>query len=131
MWLAIETIANPRNFSRVTVIGQPGIGKTRGGLNYALGELLWRGEAVLRVGHKDGKAYLFLPDENGEHRVWVTTAEDWNRSRVAADKRAYALIDSPEIGPYTDRAACHVIKFASNNAKNHYHDFHKDGHVLL
>jgi len=133
VWLAIETVANPRNFSKVTVIGQPGIGKTRGGLTYALGELLWRGEAVLRVGYKDGKAYLFLPDENGEYRVWVTTAEDWNRSRVAADKRAYALIDPPEKadGGYADAPACHVIKYASNDEEKHYKNYYKDGYLLV
>ena len=129
--LAVKTVDDPINFPRVTVIGQPGIGKTRGGLTYVLEELLWRGEAVLRVGHKDAKAYLFLPDENGKYRVWRTSADDWNRSEVAADRGAYALIDPPEIGVYADAAACHVIKFASNNAKKHYENYSKYGHMLV
>ena len=63
--LAVKTVANPRNFSKVTVVGQAGIGKTRGGLAYTLQLLLWRGEVATRVGFKNNKAYLFLPDAEG------------------------------------------------------------------
>jgi hypothetical protein len=62
--------------------GHPGIGKTRGALAYTLQELLWRGEAVIRVGYKDNNcAYLFLPgmddtdDSSGTYSVWRDTAK--------------------------------------------------------
>ena len=48
--LAIATVDVPDTKRRVTVVGQPGIGKTRGGLAYTLQLLLWRGEAVIRAG---------------------------------------------------------------------------------
>ena len=94
-------------------------------------ELLWRGEAVLRAGHKDNLAYLFLPDKNGEYRVWKTDADLCGRSRLAADKRAYALIDPPESGPCRDAAACHIVKFASDNAKKHHENHNKESHLLV
>jgi hypothetical protein len=53
----------------VLVAGHPGTGKTRGGLTYTLQQLLWRGEAVLRVGYKDGRVYAFLPNEKGVYEV--------------------------------------------------------------
>ena len=63
--LAIATIDVPDTKPRVTVVGQAGIGKTRGGLAYTLQLLLWRGEVATRVGFKNNKAYLFLPDAEG------------------------------------------------------------------
>ena len=118
----------------VVVTGQPGIGKTRGGLTYAHQELLWRGEAVLRVGYKEGTVYAFLPNEDGVYEVWRTNANKWANSEIAALSDAYALIDPPEeeskVG-YTHAAICNVIKFASNDAKKHYNKIEKDGELML
>ena len=131
--LALDTVDNPNNPPKVTVVGQAGIGKTRGGLTYTLQQLLWRGEAVIRVGYKDEKAFLFLPDEDGVYKVWRTKASAWSDSELAADARTYALIDPPEAKDvvYKDSASCHVIKWASNNAAKHYHNWEKDGMLLL
>ena len=118
----------------VVVAGQPGIGKTRGGLTYAHQELLWRGEAVLRVGYKERTVYAFLPNEEGVYEVWEASAEDWHRSRIARREDAYALIDPPEEESkvaYTHAAKCKVIKFASNDAKKHYNNIEKDGKLML
>jgi hypothetical protein len=103
-------VGNPYKKRKVTVVGQAGIGKTRGGLAYTLQELLWRGEAVMRVGYKDEVTYLFLPGKDGVYKVWRTASSEWSRSRLAADKRTYALIDPPERDEYNDSARCHVIK---------------------
>ena len=129
--LAIATVDVPDTKRKMTVVGQAGIGKTRGGLAYTLQLLLWRGEAVIRAGYKNQKAYLFLPDAKGEYRVWETEAKLWGSSRLARDIRTYVLIDPPESGPYVDAADCHIIKWASNNAKKHYHNWSKDGHLLV
>ena len=129
--LAVKTVDDPRNFPKVTVVGQAGIGKTRGGLAYTLQLLLWRGEVVIRAGYKDNKGYMFVPDAEGKYRVWRTKASSWADSELAADIRAYALIDPSESGPYADVAACHVIKWASNNAPKHYPNWSKDGHLLV
>jgi hypothetical protein len=131
--LAIETVDNPVNFPKVTCVGQAGTGKTRGALAYTLQELLWRGEAVMRVGYKDTMVYLFLPDETGKYKVWSTTTTHWPDSQLARDKRTYALIDPPEKagGSYLDTALCKLIKYASNNAEKHYRNWAKDGMLLL
>jgi hypothetical protein len=129
--LSLDAVDNPKKMRKVTVVGQAGIGKTRGGLAYTLQELLWRGEAVMRVGYKDRKTYLFLSDEDGEYKVWETVSSEWPRSRLAGDKRTYALIDPPEKEEYIDSAGCHVIRWASNNAWKHYWNWDEDGSLLL
>ena len=131
--LAVSTVDDPRNPPKVTVVGQAGIGKTRGGLAYNLQLLLWRGEAVMRVGYKDKMTFLFLPDEDGVYKVWQTNSSTWSLSQLAADARTYALIDPPEAAGavYDDSASCHVIKYASNNAAKHYKNWEKDGMLLL
>ena len=48
-----------RSKSKVVVVGQPGIGKTRGCLTAIIQELLSRGHDVLRVGFKNGAVYWF------------------------------------------------------------------------
>ena len=118
----------------VVVTGQPGIGKTRGGLTYAHQELLWRGEAVLRVGYKDNSVYAFLPNEDGVYEVWESRASIWSMSDIAALSDAYALIDPPERGfnGYTHASRCKVIKFAPNDAPDlHYRNIEKDGELML
>ena len=124
---------DPRNKRKVTCVGQAGIGKTRGGLAYNLQLLLWCGEAVMRVGYKNDKAFLFLPDEHGVYKVWRTDSSAWSLSELAKDARTYALIDPPEaVGAvYKDSADCHVIKYASNNAAKHYKNWRKDGMLLF
>lgn len=131
--LAVSTVDDPRNPPKVTVVGQAGIGKTRGGLAYNLQLLLWRGEAVMRVGYKDKMTFLFLPDEHGVYKVWRTRSSTWSDSELAADARTYALIDPPEAAGavYDDSASCHVIKYASNNAEKHYKNWRKDGMLLF
>ena len=131
--LAVSTVDNPRNKPKVTVVGQAGIGKTRGGLAYNLQLLLWRGEAVMRVGYKDEMVFLFLPDEHGVYKVWRTGSSTWSDSELAKDARTYVLIDPPEAAGavYKDSPRCHVIKYASNNAAKHYKNWEKDGMLLV
>ena len=131
--LAVSTVDDPRNPPKVTVVGQAGIGKTRGGLAYNLQLLLWRGEAVMRVGYKDEKTFLFLPDKHGLYKVWRTDSSTCSLSELAKDARTYVLIDPPEaVGAvYKDSASCHVIKYASNNAAKHYKNWWKDGMLLF
>ncbi|MDE0896910.1 MAG: hypothetical protein OSB10_10045, partial [Planctomycetota bacterium] len=131
--LAVTTVDDPRNPPKVTCVGQAGIGKTRGGLAYNLQLLLWRGEAVMRVGYKDEMVFLFLPDEDGVYKVWRTDSSAWSISVLAKDARTYALIDPPEAvgAAYKDSARCHVIKWASNNAAKHYKNWEKDGMLLF
>ena len=121
----------PGSRRKVTVVGQAGIGKTRGGLAYTLQELLWRGEAVLRVGYKNKQALLFLPGQHGAYKVWEADSSVWSSSRLAANAQVYALIDPPEKGEYKDSANSRVVKWASNNSKMHYHNWAKDGKLLL
>ena len=111
--------------------GQPRIGKTRGALAYTLQELLWRGEAVMRVGHKDNLAYLFLPQENGAYNVWQSHATKWNESFLPQDKNMYVLLDPPESADYHRAAACHVIEYCSNNDETHLKNAHKDASILI
>ena len=129
--LALCLVDDLHSQGKVTVVGQAGIGKTRGGLAYTLQELLWRGEAVLRVGYKNEQAFLFLPGQHGAYKVWRADSSVWSSSELAANALVYALIDPPEEGAYKDRANSRVVKWASNNSKRHYHNWAKDGKLLL
>lgn len=75
--LCLETTMDPRNTPLVLGTGQPQIGKSRGPLAFTLQELLWRGEAVMRVGYKDNVVCLFLPQPNGQYEVWKSKADLW------------------------------------------------------
>ena len=124
----------PTGLARVAVVGHPGIGKTRGGLAYTLQELLWRGEVVMRVGYKMGDVHLFVPDEEGQYRVWCSADTDiWAKSVLAGDVRTFVLIDPPEAQArmYSDACGARMIKFASNNEDKHYRNFYKDGHLVF
>jgi len=132
---ALESFEPARNrrkiASFVVVAGHPGTGKTRGGLTYALQELLWRGEAVLRVGYKDGHAYAFLPNKNGVYEMWRAAVGAWERPEIADHLGAFSLVDPPERGTYVDAAPCNVLKFVSNNAGLHYRNVLNDGVLVL
>jgi len=97
--------------NRVCVTGQPGIGKTRGCMMYAMQSLLNVRAAVLYA--------------------WSTRADKFSETFLALDSRVVSLIDPPEQGPYTAQAACRVLKFASNNAELHFRNWEKDGVLLV
>jgi hypothetical protein len=129
--LAIAAASDPTSKPKVVVIGQPGIGKTRGGLAFTLQLLLAEGKAVMRVGYKANTVHLFLPrqDQSG-YTVFISEAHQWSGSLLAQAIDMYVLMDPPESGPYRDGASCRVIKYASNNVK-HYHNLTKDGSLLV
>ncbi|KAJ8613161.1 hypothetical protein CTAYLR_007532, partial [Chrysophaeum taylorii] len=105
----------------VIVVGDPGIGKTRGSMFFAMQELLAKNKTVMRVGFKESKIILFKPGAQGKYEVWVRSdASTWLGTDVANDPEAFVLIDPPEKRPYPDMAECRTIKFASNNAEQHY-----------
>ena len=129
--LAIEAVSNlMESKHKVIVTGQPGCGKTRGGLAYTLQELLSQRQAVMRVGHKSNEAFLFLPAADGSYTVWEGAAENWRSSLLVREDELFVLMDPPESGDYADGAKCRVIKYASNNQK-HFHNIHKDGVLLV
>lgn len=115
----------------VCVTGQPGIGKTRGSMMYAIQTLLHRQAAVLYVGYKSRKMLLFLPTAGGKYRVWRGNAEKFGESRFIQEPRVVAVIDPPEEGPYTSMGECRVLKFVSNNAERHFRNWEKDGVLLV
>ena len=124
-----------RSKSKVVVVGQPGIGKTRGCLTAIIQELLSRGHDVLRVGLKNGSVYWFKPRPGNPitYTVWECTKSiyEWNKTAVARRENTVAVIDPPEEGGYTDKGRCKIIKVASNNSKRHFHNIHKDGVLLV
>ena len=88
---AVRVLENKR---KVCVIGQPGIGKTRGGLAYTLQLLLARGEGVLRVSYKTQQAHLFLRRATGDgYAVWQCAASLWSQSVLVSDTELFVLID--------------------------------------
>lgn len=115
----------------VAVTGQPGIGKTRGCMMYALQTLLHRRAAVLYVGYKSGKMLLFLPREDGTHRVWSSRSDLFGITSLSLEKRLVSIIDPPEDGPYFSMGECRVLKFVSNNADKHFRNWTKDGVLLV
>lgn len=117
--------------SNVCVTGQPGIGKTRGCMMYAMQALLYQGAALLYVGYKSKRMLLFLPGEDGSYRVWTTTTRNFDYSFLALDERVVAVIDPPEEGTYSSMAECRVLKFVSNNAMLHFRNWEKDGILLV
>ena len=66
--LAIAAVQTLKSKGKVVVVGQPGIGKTRGGLPYILQELLSQGKAVIVVAFQTDALYLFLPQKEGRLR---------------------------------------------------------------
>lgn len=129
--LAIEAVQHRDSQKNVVIVGQPGIGKTRGSLAYTLQILLFRGKAALRVGFKSNQAHLFLPQGDGKgYSVWSCKAEFWSRSLLVDKPNLYVLIDPPENMQYVYMARCHVIKYSLNNEK-HYRNFHKNGVILV
>lgn len=82
----------------VCVTGQPGIGKTRGCMMYAIQALLYQRAAVLYVGYKSKKMLLFLPEEEGSSLLWSTKANKFDDSFLTLDKRVVAVMDPPEEG---------------------------------
>ena len=111
--------------------GQPQIGKTRGALAYTLQELLWRGEAVMRVSYKDNTAKLFLPEANGSYQCWQSTeVSKWNESLLVAEKTMFALLDPPEHPNYERSGTCHIMEFCSNDDLKHIKNISKDGTLL-
>ena len=129
--LAIEAVQHRDSNGKVVVVGQAGIGKTRGGLAYTLQALLYQGKAVLRVGFKDNWAHLFLPQKGSTgYTVWRCKAQVWSMSLLVDEPDIFVLIDPPEEGPYLYAAGCLVIKYSSNNEK-HYPNAHKDGVILV
>ena len=125
------------DYSLVIGTGHPGIGKTRGALAYTLQELLWRGEAVMRVSYKNMFAVLFLPGKSVAHdyRVWSCRAEEWMLSNLCGKfgkpSSLFVLIDPPEKPQYGREANCHVIEYASNNDERHIKNANKDGKVFV
>ncbi|KAJ8600955.1 hypothetical protein CTAYLR_006310 [Chrysophaeum taylorii] len=116
----------------VIVVGDPGIGKTRGSMFFAMQELLAQNKTVMRVGFKESKIILFKPGAPGNYEVWVRSgASTWDVTDAASDPEAFVLIDPPEKRPYPDMAECRTIKFASNNANEHYPNADKDKIVLV
>ena len=121
---------------RTYVVGQPGIGKTRGGLSYALMELLADGAVVARLNCKSGIALLFvpIPDDNGltvSYRIWQTEINLWDSSALRLDPRMICLVDPPEVGSKlpADLGIASSIIYCSNN-KAHYPNAYKDHNVF-
>lgn len=96
------------------VTGQPGIGKTRGLMMYALQKLLHLKAAAMYLGYKNDEAVLFLPDEQGNYRAWTSNAESFRNSRITLNKRVVALIDPSEKNQYLDEGRCRILKFVSS-----------------
>ncbi|KAJ8612389.1 hypothetical protein CTAYLR_009636, partial [Chrysophaeum taylorii] len=118
--------------SDVIVVGDPGIGKTRGSMFFAMQELLAQNKTVMRVGFKDEEIILFQPSAQGKYEVWTRGRADiWHGALAARDPEAFVLIDPPEKRPYQDTSKCRTIKFASNNANEHYPNADKDKIVLV
>ncbi|KAJ8605740.1 hypothetical protein CTAYLR_007641, partial [Chrysophaeum taylorii] len=116
----------------VIVVGDPGIGKTRGSMFFAMQELLAQNKTVMRVGFKDEEIILFQPSAQGKYEVWTRGRADiWHGALAARDPEAFVLIDPPEKRPYQDTSKCRTIKFASNNANEHYPNADKDKIVLV
>jgi hypothetical protein len=111
--------------------GQPRIGKTRGIMAYTLQELLWRGEAVMRVGYKDSISYLFLPQSDRSYKVWEANAQGWNQSRLVKKSTMFVLLDPPESPNYERAARCLRIEYCSNNEERHTKNVYKDGALRI
>ena len=123
-----------RSKGKVVVVGQPGTGKTRGGLTATIQELLGRGvKTILRVGYKNRRAYLMKKnDQTGEYNVWERSVANWDTTAEANDPSTVAVIDPPEgSSNYVSSASCSIVMFASNNSQNHFPNIEKDGVLLV
>eukprot|EP00178_Gracilaria_changii_P022651 TRINITY_DN674_c0_g2_i1.p1 TRINITY_DN674_c0_g2~~TRINITY_DN674_c0_g2_i1.p1 ORF type:complete len:318 (+),score=35.79 TRINITY_DN674_c0_g2_i1:683-1636(+) len=120
-----------RNEFAVCVTRQPGIGKTRGSMMYAIQTLLHRGAAVLYVGYKSKGMLLFLPGNDRKYRVWSGSSDQFGLTTFLRDNRVVAVIDPPEEGSYSSMGECRILKFVSNNAELHFRNWVKDGILLV
>ena len=132
---SVDAVLDKRSNGKAVVVGQPGTGKSRGGITATIQELMFRGYNVLRVGYKDGKVYHFKPGDDSEQytvRLLEGDISQWANSRPAKDPNTVAVIDPPEkTSDYRDYAPCKIIKYASNNSQNHFRNIHKDGVLLI
>lgn len=114
--------------SKFVVTGNPGIGKSRS-MTYLLRKLLIAKKLVIYDLRKDEITLKFVPT-NGKYRVYsIFSAAFTVPFPELDDPSTFYLID-PDVPQKIRSAAGHTILAASPN-KQHYHEFAKNGDVLV
>jgi hypothetical protein len=128
---AVACLFKPWNKSirRVAIVGNPGIGKSRGAMMFTLQLLLVERATVVLLAYKKERAYLFVLVPNGDWVVKSVLIDDPVVKSTLQIQDVVCLIDPPEEGNFIQRMDSYMILFSSLNSKK-INNFDKDGDLI-
>lgn len=114
----------------VRITGQPGIGKTRVSMVYAIQTFLYSKSALVYFGFKLRILLFFFPTEDDNYHVWRTKSLNFEATRFQDDAQVADFIDAPDEGPYCSMVEFRPLNFVSKSAGNHFKNRINDGILL-
>jgi hypothetical protein len=128
LWNQVLDYFESKEDTHSVVIGNPGIGKSRS-MSYFLRLLLQKKKIVVYESKKDVTAHIFIPQEDGNYKVWSCTNFSIYACAHLKNPDNYYLIDSnmpsdPKI------SMSHTLLCTSTNISQ-YHEFQKRGGTII
>jgi RHS (Retrotransposon Hot Spot) family protein len=128
---AVASLFEPwdEEMNRAAIVGNPGIGKSRGTMMHTLQLLLVVGATVVLLAYDQKIAYLFVPNPNGNWTVKFVHSDDLVVKYVLQIPDVVCLIDPPEDTPFEKQMMCNMILFSFFSDEK-LHNFNKKGHFI-